>query len=203
MKLFLNRIHGCCGMALMVLLATGCTTTPAPPEQGSPLPLAIGAPAASVECPPCDTATSRPEEVQLQKQLEEQTRFQKLLDDLAHYPGLNAEETRRMQADLNSRISATEQDGGNGNRIRLAFLLSLHPAGTNDQRAISLLDGVSKNDKAAASFRRLAGILRVQIQEKQRALQKLDALRDVDRRLLEERMPGSKTSPSKPKPDHP
>jgi hypothetical protein len=208
MKSFFKQKYGCCNIALATLLATGCTVFPPLSEQEATPPPAVAvdasksAPASApalaplpIDYPVRDVAVTQSETVLLRKQLEEHIRFQKLLEDLAHYPDLNPEETQRLQADLNNRISTRGQSGGNSDRVRLAYLLSLHPSGINDQRAMSILDTVVKNEKTLIPLQHLASVLRAQIQEKQRALQKLEALREVDRRLLEERMSTNKTSP--------
>jgi hypothetical protein len=202
MKSFFDQKYRCCCMILAVLLVTGCTCVPVAPEQEpeevpppvveAPTPEGVP-PVLPVEDSERDAAATS-EEALLRKQLEDHVRFQKLLEDLARYWSLNAEEVQRAQTELNNKIS-TAQGGENGNRVRLAYLLSLHPSGLGDQRALSMLDTVTKNEKASTSLRHLASVLRAQIQEKQRALQKLDALRDVDRLLLEERLPESRTPP--------
>ncbi|MDR0771229.1 MAG: hypothetical protein LBE75_08580 [Burkholderiales bacterium] len=203
MKSFFDQLYGCCGMALAVLFATGCTVLSAPVEhkEASPPVAEASAPAPAAGGSVNGAVTPKTEEVLLRKQAEEYADFQKLLGDLALYPSVSPEEAQRLQVDLNNKISATGQNGENENRVRLASLLSLNPAGANDQRAISLLEAVAKNEKASTPLQHLATVLRAKIQEKQRALQKLEALIDLDRRLLEERMPDGKkrTPPAPPK----
>ncbi|MCL2309367.1 MAG: hypothetical protein FWC42_03700 [Proteobacteria bacterium] len=208
MKSLFYRKYGYCGVALAMLLATGCTTLPAPSEQEeSETPTPVVETTAPEKMPVVDSSTQEPSALPegslLRKKLEEHIKVQKLLDDLARYPSLSAEEMRLAQTELSNRISSSGQGNNGENRIRLAYLLSLQPGGVNDQKAITMLDAAAKNEKALASLRHLAGILRTQIQEKQRTQQKLEALRDVDRRLLDEqitggKVPSPKTAPRKP-----
>jgi hypothetical protein len=208
MKLFFDQRNYSRAVALTVLLATGCATPLASPERKETPPLAVtvetapepevtalGA-ASEVDYSVRDIAAMQSESVFLRRQREEHIRLQKLFEDLAYYPNLKPDEAQRLQASLGNKISTMGQGGGNGDRIRLAYLLSLRPSGINYQKAVSILDTVVKNEKALIPLQHLASILRAQIQEKQRALQKLEALREVDRQLLEERMSTSTTSPS-------
>jgi hypothetical protein len=209
MKLFFEQMYYCCAVALAVSLVTGCVAFPASPEQEeAPSPavaVEVSAPVptpevtmpeatAEIDYSVREIVAMQSESALLRRQIEEHIRFERLFKDLVHYPSLSPEEAQRLQAELNNRISTRGQGGGNGDRIRLAYLLSLYPSKINDQRAISILDTVAKNEKALIQLRHLASVLRMQIQEKQRALQKLEALREVDRRLLEERMSTNKTS---------
>ncbi|MCL2296694.1 MAG: hypothetical protein FWC38_07390 [Proteobacteria bacterium] len=205
MKSFFDWKYRFAYIAGAAFFVAGCAVSPVAPEQEQKEetpPSVVDAPtpeealtAPSIEDAERDAAAAS-EEAQLRKQLEDHARFQKLLEDLARYWSLGAEEAQRTQTELSNRIAGA-QGGENGNRVRLAYLLSLHPSGLGDQRALLMLETVTKSERASASLRHLASILRAQIQEKQRALQKLDALRDVDRLLLEERMPDSKALPSR------
>jgi hypothetical protein len=202
MKSFFNQKCRYCCMILAVLLVTGCMCAPAAPERApeevTPPVVEVPTPEEALPALPIEDserdAAAASEEALLRKQLEDHVKFQKLLEDLARYWSLSAEEAQRAQTELGNKI-ATTQGGDNGSRVRLAYLLSLHPSGLGDQRALLMLESVTKNEKASVSLRHLASVLRAQIQEKQRALQKLDALRDVDRLLLEERLPDSRIPP--------
>ncbi|MDR2244887.1 MAG: hypothetical protein LBE15_05725 [Burkholderiales bacterium] len=212
MKSFCDQTYRCCYMVLAVLLVTGCTALSVPPEPEEIPPPVVEAPTPEEMLPPeeappiGDSARGpvvTPEETLLRQQLEEHVRFQKLLEDLARYSNLSAEESQRIQAELSGRISATAQGADNGSRIRLAYLQSLLPSGLGDQRALLMLETVIKNEKASASFQHLANILRTQIQEKRQTLQKLEALRDIDRLQLEERIPDNRIPPPIPTPTAP
>ncbi|MDR2710183.1 MAG: hypothetical protein LBB65_02425 [Burkholderiales bacterium] len=200
MRSFFDRLYFFGNVALATVLVAGCVSNP--PSSGqeeTPLPDAVAAPSREQQAARINDLTRNLAAAQAEtKQLNQQTEvFQKLLDDLARYPALNADEMRATQAELNNNLSSANPSSGGGNRIRLAYLLSLQPGGVNDQKAISMLDNVAKSDKALPTLRHLASVLRLQIQEKQQALQKLGALRDIDRRLLDEQMGRGKTSPSK------
>ncbi|MDR0246856.1 MAG: hypothetical protein LBI16_00420 [Burkholderiales bacterium] len=202
MELFFEQTYRYGSMVLAVLLVAGCTAWFVPSGQED-----VSSSTSEAQTPEGASpigglsrdAAAQQEEALSRRQIEEYAKFQKLLEDLARYSNLSAEEVQRTQTELNNRASTAVQGGDGGNRVRLAYLLSLHPSGLNDQRAISLLETVAKSERASASLQHLANILRMQIQEKQRALQRLEALRDVDRRLLEERISDSKTpSPKAP-----
>jgi len=207
MKSFLDRKYL---LALAVLLVSGCATTPEATEQDETQP-----PVATTEAPvtseqPSEESLAAAREAAAAQDMKMLTQrlneIQKLLDDLIRYPRLSTEEIKSTQAELSNNISMSGTSGGNSNRIRLAYLLSLQPGGVNDQRAITLLDAVAKNEKTLPTIRHLASVLQLQIQEKQRAMQKLEALRDIDRQLLAgqapdaPRTPPKKTTPNKAAP---
>ena len=85
------------------------------------------------------------------------------------------------------------------NRVRLAVLYTLSRTNPqDDQRALQLLDNVSKSNPGSPAVKQLAVVLQVQIAGRQRAvrdeqqkadaaLQKLEALRQMERSLLRER----------------
>ncbi|MCL2872754.1 MAG: hypothetical protein FWF41_07250 [Betaproteobacteria bacterium] len=196
MKSFFNRKYY---LALAVLLVSGCVATSESAEQGETPPVAVTEAPSSAQPSEESLAAAREAAAAQDMKLLTQrlSEFQKLLDDLARYPRLSTEEIKASQTELNNSISAAGQSGGNGNRIRLAYLLSLQPGGVNDQRAITLLDTVAKNEKTPPTLRHLASVLQLQIQEKQRAMQKLEALRDVDRQLLAGQLPDAPKTPPK------
>jgi hypothetical protein len=86
------------------------------------------------------------------------------------------------------------------NRIRLAVLYTLlRTSPQDDQRALQLFENVAKNAPAASPMRQLAAVLQAQVVERQRAvhdeqqkadaaIQKLEALRAMERSLLRDRV---------------
>jgi uncharacterized membrane protein YgcG len=88
------------------------------------------------------------------------------------------------------------------NRVRLAMLYTIARAGPqDDQRAVQLLDNVAKSGPGSPAVKQLALVLHAQITERLRAvreeqqkadaaIQKLEALRALDRTLLRDRTRG-------------
>ena len=84
--------------------------------------------------------------------------------------------------------------------MRLAVLYTLtRGSAQDDQRALQLFDTVAKSNPASASIKQLATVLSVQVAERVRAvrdeqarseaaLQKLEALRAMERSLLRDRV---------------
>ena len=119
-----------------------------------------------------------------------------LLADLQRYGALGPDDTRREVTNLTQVLSRQRTDA---NRVRLAVLYTL--ARTNpqdDQRASQLLDNVSKSNPGSPVVKQLAVVLQAQIAGRMRAvrdeqqkadaaLQKLEALRQMERSLLRDR----------------
>src|SRR5204863_9594372 len=122
-----------------------------------------------------------------------------LLGDLQRYAALSNEEVRRELTTLTQTLARQRTDA---NRVRLAMLYTL--ARTNpqdDQRALQLLDNVAKSGPGSPAVKQLAAVLQAQISERVRAvkdeqqkadvaIQKLEALRNMERSLLRERVRG-------------
>lgn len=118
-----------------------------------------------------------------------------LLDGYARWQTMPAEEQKREFAAAND---AYQQAAGDAGRLRLALLLSMpNGAVRDDARALTLLEPlVAGNATAAGPLRDLAQLLYAQLAERGRALrdeqrrsedlaQKLDALRKLERSLIE------------------
>jgi hypothetical protein len=86
------------------------------------------------------------------------------------------------------------------NRVRLAVLYTLvRSSPQDDQRALQLFENVAKSAPASSPIRHLAAVLQAQVNERQRAvhdeqqkadaaIQKLEALRAMERSLLRDRV---------------
>lgn len=174
--------------------------TPAPtaaPAQAAPAPevvavappsMSVAPPAATVPVPspPTFSAAPPPEDVELIV----------LLADLQRYGGLNGDDVRRELTTVTALLGRQRTDA---NRIRLAVLYTMSRANPqDDQRALQLLDNVSKSNPGSPSVKQLAFILQAQIVGRQRAvreeqqkadqaLQKLEQLRQMERSLIRER----------------
>ncbi len=152
------------------------------PPAAEPEPAPSPAPAAS----PAPTATEPTEEQQLMV----------LVADLQRYGTLGPEEVRRETATVNGALGRQRTDA---NRIRLAVLYTMAHTPADDQRAVQLLEAVMKASPGSPGMRQLAAVLQVQVSERMRvvreeqakandALQKLEALRAMERSLLRDRV---------------
>ena len=118
-----------------------------------------------------------------------------LLSDLTRYGSLGAEDVRR---ELNVMTATLGRQRTDANRVRLAVLYTMARNPQDDQRALQLLDNVSKSNPGSPAVKQLAVVLLAQIAGRQRAvreeqqkadaaLQKLEALRQMERSLLRDR----------------
>ena len=119
-----------------------------------------------------------------------------VLTDLQRYGAMNADEIRREQNTLTQLLTRQRTDF---NRIRLAVVLTLAKTPQDDQRAVQLLDAVAKNNPGSPAAKQLAAIVQVQVAERMRAVRdeqqkadaavkKLEALRNMERNLLRDRI---------------
>jgi len=120
-----------------------------------------------------------------------------LLADLQRFGSLQSDELKRELAAATQAFSRQRTDV---NRVRLAVLYTLLRASPqDDQRALQLFENVAKSAPAASPIRHLAAVLQAQVVERQRAvhdeqqkadaaIQKLEALRAMERSLLRDRV---------------
>jgi hypothetical protein len=120
-----------------------------------------------------------------------------LLSDLQRYGSLQNEELKHELAVATQTFSRQRTDV---NRIRLAVLYTLVRASPqDDQRALQLFENVAKSATPTSPIRHLAAVLQAQVVERQRAvrdeqqkadaaIQKLEALRAMERSLLRDRV---------------
>lgn len=165
-------------------MPVGAAPVPAPANP-KPEVVAIAPPSLPAAVPPVSRETA-PEDIELMV----------LLVDLQRYGNLSADELRREITSMTLVLGRQRTDG---NRVRLAVLYTLSRASPqDDQRALQLLDNVAKNNPGSPSVKPLALVLQTQIAGRQRAvreeqlkadaaLQKLEALRQMERSLLRER----------------
>jgi hypothetical protein len=127
----------------------------------------------------------------------EEREFGALLADLQRYSGFSAEELRRESQAMTQALARGRSDA---NRIRLAVLYTLtRQSAQDDQRALQLFETVAKSNPASPAIKQLAAVLSVQVAERVRAvrdeqlrseaaIQKLEALRAMERSLLRDRV---------------
>jgi len=119
-----------------------------------------------------------------------------VLSDLQRYSAMNADEVRREQNALTQLLTRQRTDF---NRIRLAVLYTLSKTPQDDQRAVQLLETVVKSNPGSPAAKQLAGVVQVQVAERMRAVKdeqqkadaavkKLEALRNMERDLLRDRI---------------
>lgn len=129
----------------------------------------------------------------------EEREFGALLADLQRYAGLPGDELRRELAAQTQALARTRAEA---TRLRVGVLHTMVRAGApDDQRALQLFDAVAKSAAAPSALRQLAAVLAVQVTERVRAvreeqarseaaIQKLEALRAMERSLLRDRLRG-------------
>ena len=119
-----------------------------------------------------------------------------LLADLQRFGTLSNDEVRR---ELTLATQALARQRTDVNRVRLAVLYTLLRTPQDDQRAVQLFENVAKSQPSATAVRQLAAVLHSQVIERQRAvrdeqqkadsaIQKLEALRAMERSLLRDRV---------------
>lgn len=157
-----------------------------PPAVTLPAPVPTPAPTPSPVAPP--TVVPEPPS-------DEQV-VASLVADLARYTGLPNDDLRR---ELTGATQALTRQRSDANRVRLAMLYTLTRSPQDDQRALQLLENVAKSNNGPAAVKHLAGVLQVQVTERVRAvreeqqkadvaIQKLEALRVLERNLLRDRV---------------
>jgi hypothetical protein len=127
----------------------------------------------------------------------EEREFGALLADLQRYSSLQGDDLRR---ELGVQTQALNRGRSDFVRVRVAVLHTLTRQGAqDDQRALQLLDAVAKSNPGPVALRQLAAVLSAQIAERVRAvreeqarseaaIQKLEALRAMERSLLRDRL---------------
>lgn len=126
----------------------------------------------------------------------EEREFTALLADLQRYNALAADELRRETQAQSQALQRTRSDAV---RIRVAVLYTLVRTPADDQRALQLFDAVAKSNPGSVALKQLAAVLSVQVAERVRAvrdeqarseaaMQKLEALRAMERSLLRDRV---------------
>jgi hypothetical protein len=181
-------------------------TAPVAPATGASIPTP-DAPPAATETPPAQVVTVPPTTVQVPappttiivtpEPSAEDKEFAALLADLQRYGTLQADDLRREQQAMTQALARTRSDAV---RVRLAVLQTLtRQSVQDDQRALALLETVIKANPASPAMRQLAAVLSLQVAERVRAvrdeqakseaaIQKLEALRAMERSLLRDRV---------------
>jgi len=177
------------GIGIIALAGAAVAAAATPPEAQDEVPAAAvpsTVPEPVAEPPAAPVATEPTDEQQLSS----------LLSDLQRFGSMNADEIRREQNAATQLLSRQRNDF---NRIRLAVLHTLAKTPQDDQRAMQLLDSVIKSNPGSPGAKQLAAVLQVQVAERMRAVRdeqqkaeaavkKLEALRNMERDLLRDRI---------------
>jgi hypothetical protein len=174
-----------------VIAAPAPTPAPAPSEPPRTYTATPSPPPEVVALAPPSVAAITPA-----PQLIEDVELVALLADLQRYGGMSADDIKKELASMTQVLTRQRTDA---NRVRLAVLYTISRANPqDDQRALQLLDNVSKSNPGSPSVKQLAFVLQTQIAGRQRAvreeqqkadaaLQKLEALRQMERSLIRDR----------------
>jgi len=161
---------------------------PEPVPVPAPVPAPTPAPAEPAAVPPPTVVTEIPPEA---------VEVLALLADLQRYGTLSPDDIKRELANSTTALTKQRTDA---NRVRLAVLYTLSKTSPqDDQRALQLLDNVAKSNPGSPAVKQVAAVLQMQILERQRAvkdeqqkadaaIQKLEALRAMERSLLRDRI---------------
>ncbi len=119
-----------------------------------------------------------------------------VMGDLNRYNALAADDLKRELATVTQTFNRERSDA---NRVRLAVLYTLTHSLQDDLRAQQLLDNVARSGGPVTPVKHLAAVLQAQVTERTRAVrdeaaraneaqQKLEALRQMERSLLRDRV---------------
>ena len=106
-----------------------------------------------------------------------------------------------IKREMTQVTQALARDRTDVSRIRLAMLYTLTRSPADDQRALQLLENVARSGGGPSPLKQLAALLQPQVAERARAVrdeqaraneavQKLEALRQMERSLLRDRLRG-------------
>ncbi|HVF63119.1 MAG TPA: hypothetical protein VNE58_03900 [Casimicrobiaceae bacterium] len=171
---------------------------PREPQPSAPSP-SVPSPWESVIVPPPATAPpipAAPQVIIAAEPTAEEREFSSLLSDLQRYNGFSQDDLRKEVQAMNQALARARNDA---HRVRLAVLYTLTRTTQDDQRAIGLFDQVAKSNPASPPIKQLAAVLAAQVAERMRAVrdeqargeaavQKLEALRSMERALLRDRV---------------
>ena len=156
------------------------------PSSSTP-PASASAPPPVIVVAPPSPATPPTEDMQMIE----------LLADLQRFGTMQNDELKRELSAASQTFARQRTDI---NRVRLAVLYTLvRSSPQDDQRALQLVATVAKSAPASSPIRHLAAVLQAQVNERQRAvhdeqqkadaaIQKLEALRAMERSLLRDRV---------------
>jgi len=168
----------------------------APAEPVAAAPAAVPAPAEAAPVaapPPSPPPVPEAPALELPPELVEVV---SLLADLQRFSAMNGDDVKREITAANQALTRQRTDA---NRVRLAMLFTHSHTQQDDQRALQLLDNVAKSGPGSPAVKQLGAVLQAQVAERVRAVrdeqqkadaavQKLEALRAMERSLLRDRV---------------
>lgn len=169
---------------------------PMQPKEASPPMQRPAVPSEARQEPPTNVAALTPPPSVPAEPTEDQQLIA-LLADLQRYGSLPPDDLRRELASASNALARQRSDA---NRIRLAVLYTMvRTTPVDDQRALQLFENVAKNNPGPTPIKQLAAVLQAQVIERQKAvrdeqqkadkvIQKLEALREMERSLMRDRV---------------
>jgi hypothetical protein len=167
------------------------------PPQAPPAPEPTPAPAPAPSPAPSPTATPPTVTLPPIEVSGETLEVMALLADLQRIGALSQDDARR---ELGAATQALSKQRTDANRVRLAVLYTIAKTSPqDDQRALQLLDNVARSNPGSPAVKQVAAVIHTQISERVRAvrdeqqkadaaIQKLEALRAMERSLLRDRV---------------
>ena len=168
----------------------------APSREAQPAPATALAPAPSTDAPAAAPAATAPAAVPAAAEPSDEQLMAAVVADLQRYAQFTPDDVRRELASVTQALARQRSDA---HRVRLAVLYTLVRTPQDDQRALQLLDSVARSGSGSPAIKQLAVVLQVQVAERARAVreeqqkadaavQKLEALRAMERSLLRDRV---------------
>jgi len=168
----------------------------APSREAQPAPATALAPAPSTDAPAAAPAATAPAAVPAAAEPSDEQLMAAVVADLQRYAQFTPDDVRRELASVTQALARQRSDA---HRVRLAVLYTLVRTPQDDQRALQLLDSVARSGPGSPAIKQLAVVLQVQVAERARAVreeqqkadaavQKLEALRAMERSLLRDRV---------------
>lgn len=176
--------------ALIMLAMAGCAVLKAPEPVEPPAPVEPAEPVPEVESPPTAAAPRQAEPVRPPPPVAE---LERLLDYFRILRRLSAAELAREHENARAAFLRTRSDY---DRVRLALLMSVPNTPFNDEaRVLELLEPMMRSP--GSMLQGLAVLVYVMVYEQRRLehnigklQEKLDALKSLERKLLEREKPG-------------
>jgi len=170
----------------------------ASPSQSAAVPgvSAVARPAEPLQQPPTTLAAVVPPPAPSAEPGED-LQLLALLGDLQRFGTMSPDDLRREFVNAAAALGRQRSDA---NRVRLAVLYTIvRSSPADDQRALQLFENVAKNNPGPTPIKQLAAVLQAQVVERQKAvrdeqqkadkaIQKLEALREMERSLMRDRV---------------
>jgi hypothetical protein len=173
---------------------------PAEPSLPSPLPGSVTPSATSPAAPQPQSTAPPPTIIVAPAPPAEPTEDQEMLALLADLQRFGTMQNDELKRELTAAAQALGRQRTDVNRVRVAVLYTLlRTSAQDDQRALQLFENVARSAPPTSAIHHLAAVLQAQVVERLRAvrdeqqkadaaIQKLEALRAMERSLLRDRV---------------